>query len=76
MLLNRSKDTGNSSVSFYFTRFSVTLQEFSAFLCIKAVWGIEEKLGYELANLVESRADILTKANHPKHILNLWITSL
>jgi hypothetical protein len=25
----------------------VTLQEFSAFLCIKAVWGIEEKQGYE-----------------------------
>ena len=25
----------------------VTLQDFSAFLCIKAVWGIEEKAGYE-----------------------------
>ena len=34
--------------------FSVTLQEFSAFLCIKAVWGIEEKLGYELETVLNS----------------------
>ena len=30
----------------FFPRFFVTLEEFSAFLCIKAIWGIEEKLGY------------------------------
>ena len=35
-------------------RFFVTLQEFSAFLCIKAVWEIEEKLGYELATVLNS----------------------
>ncbi len=29
-------------------KFFVTLQEFSAFLCIKAVWGIERKWGYDL----------------------------
>ena len=34
--------------------FSVTLEDFSAFLCIKAVWGIEEKLGYELATVLNS----------------------
>ena len=32
----------------------VTLQEFSAFLCIKAVWGIEGKWGYELATVLNS----------------------
>ena len=32
----------------------VTLEEFSAFLCIKAVWGIEEKQGYELATVLNS----------------------
>ena len=32
----------------------VTLEEFSAFLCIKAVWGIEEKLGYELETVLNS----------------------
>ena len=32
----------------------VTLQDFSAFLCIKAVWGIEEKLGYELETVLNS----------------------
>ena len=30
----------------------VTLEEFSAFLCIKAVWGIKEKLGYELETVL------------------------
>ena len=34
--------------------FFVTFQEFSAFLCIKAVWRIEEKLGYELATVLNS----------------------
>ena len=38
----------------YFTRFFVTLEEFSAFLYIKAVWGIEENLGYELATVLNS----------------------
>ena len=34
--------------------FFVTLEDFSAFLCIKAVWGIEENLGYELATVLNS----------------------
>ena len=38
----------------YFSRFFVTLQEFLAFLYIKAVWEIEEKLGYELATVLNS----------------------
>ena len=32
----------------------VTLQDFSAFLCIKAVWGTEEKAGYELETVLNS----------------------
>ena len=36
------------------TRFFVTLEDFSAFLCIKAVWGIEEKQGYELETVLNS----------------------
>ena len=40
--------------SFSFQGFFVTLQEFSAFLCIKAVWRIEKKLGYELATVLNS----------------------
>ena len=32
----------------------LTLKDFSAFLCIKAVWGIEENLGYELATVLNS----------------------
>ena len=38
----------------FFSRLFVTLEEISAFLCIKAVWGIEEKLGYELATVLNS----------------------
>ena len=38
----------------HFSRFFVTLQEFAGFLCIKAVWGIEEKLGYELETVLNS----------------------
>ena len=34
--------------------FFVTLKDFSAFLCIKAVWEIEEKQGYELATVLNS----------------------
>jgi hypothetical protein len=35
-------------------RFFVTLQEIAEFLCIKAVWRIEEKMGYELATVLNS----------------------
>jgi hypothetical protein len=34
--------------------FSVTLQEFSAFLCIKAMQGIEKFLGYSLETVLNS----------------------
>lgn len=34
--------------------FSVTLQEFLAFLYIQAVWGIEGKWGYELETILNS----------------------
>ena len=37
-----------------FLFFFVTLQKFSAFLYLKAVWGIEENLGYELATVLNS----------------------
>ena len=37
-----------------FRIFFVTLQDFSAFLCIKAVWEIMEKLGYELETVLNS----------------------
>ena len=40
--------------SLYFPRFFVTLERFAGFLYIKAVWGIEEKLGYELATVLNS----------------------
>ena len=32
--------------------FLLTLQEFAIFLYIKAVWGIEEKRGYELETVL------------------------
>jgi len=38
----------------FFPRFFVTLQEFSAFLYLKAVWGIERKWGYDLATVLNS----------------------
>ena len=38
----------------FFTRFFVTLEEFAEYLCIKAVWRIEEKMGYELATVLSS----------------------
>jgi len=41
-------------VSLFCTRLFVTLQDFSAFLCIKAVWGIEGKWGYDLATVLNS----------------------
>ena len=34
--------------------FFVTLQDFSVSLCIKAVWGIDEKMGYELETVLDS----------------------
>ena len=37
-----------------FRSFFVTLEEISAFLYIKAVWGIDENLGYELATVLNS----------------------
>ena len=41
-------------IYFHTSFFFVTLQEFSAFLYIKAVWGIDENLGYELENVLNS----------------------
>ena len=38
----------------FFSRFFVTLEEIAGFLCIKAVWGIEGKWGYELATVLNS----------------------
>ena len=37
-----------------FAIFFVTLQEIATFLYVKAVWVIEEKLGYELATVLNS----------------------
>jgi hypothetical protein len=34
--------------------FFVTLEEFAGFLYIKAVWGTEEKAGYELETVLNS----------------------
>lgn len=36
------------------SNFFVTLEEISVFLCIKAVWGIEEKQGYDLETVLNS----------------------
>ena len=49
-----STKAGTKPLRFSPTRFFVTLQDFSAFLCIKAVWGIEGKWGYELATVFNS----------------------
>ena len=49
-----STKAGTKPLRFTPTRFFVTLQDFSAFLCIKAVWGIDENLGYELATVLNS----------------------
>ena len=35
-------------------RLFVTLEEIAEFLCIKAVWRIEEEMGYELATVLNS----------------------
>ena len=37
-----------------FARIFVTLEEIAEFLCIKAVWRIEEKMGYELETVLNS----------------------
>ena len=37
-----------------FPHFLVTLEEIAEFLCIKAVWRIEEKMGYELETVLNS----------------------
>ena len=49
-----STKAGTKPLRFSPTRFFVTLYEFSVFLCIKAVWGIERKWGYELATVLNS----------------------
>ena len=36
------------------SRLFITLEEIAVFLYIKAVWGIEEKLGYELETVLNS----------------------
>ena len=63
-----STKAGTKPLRFSPTRFFVTLQEFSAFLYIKAVWGIEEKLGYELATVLNS---IFCYKLHPLELCSL-----
>ena len=43
-----STKAGTKPLRFSPTRFFVTLREFAGFLCIKAVWEIEDFLGYGL----------------------------
>lgn len=38
----------------YCARFSVTLDEFAGFLCIKAVWEIKDFEGYDLETVLNS----------------------
>ena len=52
--MSSSTKAGTKPLRFSPTRFFVTLEGFAGFLCIKAVWGIEEKLGYELATVLNS----------------------
>ena len=49
-----STKAGTKPLRFSPTRFFVTLQEFSAFLCLKAIWGIERKWGYDLETVLNS----------------------
>ena len=51
----------------------VTLEEFSAFLCIKAVWGIEENLGYELATVLNSTFFHLIFQHYRNDHLSLYV---
>ena len=46
--------TINDKRMLFCSRLSVTMEEFAGFLCIKAVWGIEENQGYELATVLNS----------------------
>ena len=49
-----SFNIGKRFTLYYFLRFFVTLEEFAGFLYIKAVWGTEEKAGYELETVLNS----------------------
>ena len=49
-----STKAGTKPLRFSPTRFFVTLERFLAFLCIKAVWGIDGKWGYDLATVLNS----------------------
>ena len=52
--MSSSTKAGTKPLRFSPTRFFVTLQEFSAFLCLKAIWGIERKWGYDLETVLNS----------------------
>ena len=49
-----STKAGTKPLRFSPTRFFVTLEEFAAFLCLKAIWGIERKWGYDLETVLNS----------------------
>ena len=49
-----STKAGTKPLRFSPTRFFVTLQEIAEFLCIKAVWEIEDFLGYGLETVLNS----------------------
>ena len=63
-----STKAGTKPLRFSPTRFLLTLERFLAFLCIKAVWEIEEKLGYELATVLNS---IFCYKLHPLELCSL-----
>ena len=63
-----STKAGTKPLRFSPTRFFVTLQEFSAFLCLKAVCGIEGKWGYELETVLNS---IFCYKLHPLELCSL-----
>jgi hypothetical protein len=48
--LGKKKET----VSLFYARLFVSLQEFAGFLYIKAIWGIEDFEGYELETVLNS----------------------
>ena len=66
--MSSSTKAGTKPLRFSPTRFFVTLEGFAGFLCIKAVWGIEEKLGYELATVLNS---IFCYKLHPLELCSL-----
>ena len=53
-------------IPLFCARLLVTLQEFAGFLYRKAVWGIEEKLGYELETVLNSTFCYKLLNEHPK----------